>query len=495
MPRLPVPDQDANQWGALLNDFLRVGHLEDGSSRGVFDVINVRDFGTKGDGKEDDTKAVQDAFNAVTDHGGIVYFPTGNYYITGPLHIKKHRTHILGAGIYAATIIFNPASSSPLFDLNASPGVLYQCSIRNLGLLGMGEQQKIAIRATDTSELIVENIAVFVSWQGNTSIGLQLRGRDLGTIRKVNIFADRPISIEENPNSKDIALDHYHFEDLYLAPQMPTESCIHIAPQINLTNITLDGTNAFVLGKHGIYWDDPNPPTATSLYLNFQNIRREQSQDPNGYTIFINHYVQNVLLQNVSADTYAKGFFFRNVRYLTLQNCFYPGQPATTPQPEAFNADQTCWDIILQNCFFQVGSTVSIQGLEEVFSLQKYAGAFPATIYYDTSVNTNKNIKIYGANTFRHTGILAVGGIYAIPFHGTQKAAIVHIATYGEEGSINEGGIWLVTAQSVVLLTGTVNAAAVSSGGKLCVVYGSPVQVINNLSIAVTYVITVDWTA
>lgn len=35
MPRLPIPGQDAEQWGALLNEFLRVAHQEDGTIQGL----------------------------------------------------------------------------------------------------------------------------------------------------------------------------------------------------------------------------------------------------------------------------------------------------------------------------------------------------------------------------------------------------------------------------------------------------------------------------
>ncbi|MFQ8826719.1 MAG: glycosyl hydrolase family 28-related protein [Alistipes sp.] len=40
-------------------------------------VYDVRDFGAKGDGKADDTKAIQSALDHAIDHGGgTVYFPT-----------------------------------------------------------------------------------------------------------------------------------------------------------------------------------------------------------------------------------------------------------------------------------------------------------------------------------------------------------------------------------------------------------------------------------
>jgi hypothetical protein len=48
---------------------------------------NVRAFGAKGDGKTDDTEAIQKAINAAASsvHGGIVFFPAGVYNIAGPV--------------------------------------------------------------------------------------------------------------------------------------------------------------------------------------------------------------------------------------------------------------------------------------------------------------------------------------------------------------------------------------------------------------------------
>lgn len=50
------------------------------------DILNVRDFGAKGDGTADDTTAIQNAINhAQTNNIRDVYFPSGTYLITAPL--------------------------------------------------------------------------------------------------------------------------------------------------------------------------------------------------------------------------------------------------------------------------------------------------------------------------------------------------------------------------------------------------------------------------
>lgn len=73
------------------------------------DVINVKDYGAKGNGSHNDTDAIQDAIDAATlnTSSAIVYFPPHDisqyYRITAPLVCNKPVT-LLGAGMQGVTI-------------------------------------------------------------------------------------------------------------------------------------------------------------------------------------------------------------------------------------------------------------------------------------------------------------------------------------------------------------------------------------------------------
>jgi hypothetical protein len=52
-------------------------------------AVSVLDFGVRGDGKTDDTKAFQNALNSFGTRGGTVYVPAGTYLFSGSLNIPS----------------------------------------------------------------------------------------------------------------------------------------------------------------------------------------------------------------------------------------------------------------------------------------------------------------------------------------------------------------------------------------------------------------------
>ena len=108
MARLPMIGADNDNWGALLNEFLRIAHHEDGRLRGMCEAVNVRDYGAIGDGIANDTAAIQTAITAAAALSGEVCFPPGRTFkLVGPLTIPVGtnglRLQASGATINQAT--------------------------------------------------------------------------------------------------------------------------------------------------------------------------------------------------------------------------------------------------------------------------------------------------------------------------------------------------------------------------------------------------------
>ena len=74
----------------------------------VFDA--VRDFGAKGDGKTDDTAAIQKAIAAAREHGrnAIAYLPTGTYAVADTLRITGRDYSVGGSGFMSRLVWKGP---------------------------------------------------------------------------------------------------------------------------------------------------------------------------------------------------------------------------------------------------------------------------------------------------------------------------------------------------------------------------------------------------
>ena len=59
-------------------------------SCGQTDVYYVTRFGAKGDGVTNDAAAIQKAIDLATEKGGVVVFPSGKTFLSGPIELKSH---------------------------------------------------------------------------------------------------------------------------------------------------------------------------------------------------------------------------------------------------------------------------------------------------------------------------------------------------------------------------------------------------------------------
>ena len=135
MAALPTPGGDVGVWGGELNTFLSVAMNSDGTLKNAYygsAILNVKDYGAKGDGTTDDTTAFRNAVAAVPANGAVIVVPPGQYKIVGSggvgFDISGVRVHFLGAGprsvnegLLSGSVIFTPTASLTLVKhVNAS---------------------------------------------------------------------------------------------------------------------------------------------------------------------------------------------------------------------------------------------------------------------------------------------------------------------------------------------------------------------------------------
>ncbi len=75
-------------WLVLVQAMVRVS-IAAGQSSAAVRAGNVRDYGARGDGATDDTKAVQTAIDACSAKGEKLVFPAGTY-LTGTVYLRSH---------------------------------------------------------------------------------------------------------------------------------------------------------------------------------------------------------------------------------------------------------------------------------------------------------------------------------------------------------------------------------------------------------------------
>ncbi len=151
----------------IITTFLLSNILIAQSTRDISGNINVKDFGAKGDGKTDDTKAIQAAFDTVKKYnmGGKFYglyynvypeviFPAGKYIVSDTIKIAG--SVIRGFG--DAAIIQKKKEKDIFFSPRA-----WRMTIMGLTFLGGKNQLNLGNNNIDTGFIVVEKCKFYYS--------------------------------------------------------------------------------------------------------------------------------------------------------------------------------------------------------------------------------------------------------------------------------------------------------------------------------------------
>lgn len=162
-------------------------------------VINVKDYGAKGDGVTDDTQAFKNAIerDEIANSGKIVYVPKGTYLVSetinwprgahGGLYYK--RTTLLGESRQESIIKlkdnapgFSGEESKPVIDTKENRANGFRNRVENLTVnTGSGNSNAIGIKLNSNNGGGIFNVSV-ISDDGQGSHGIGLTDAELGPL-------------------------------------------------------------------------------------------------------------------------------------------------------------------------------------------------------------------------------------------------------------------------------------------------------------------------
>lgn len=170
-------------------------------------VVNVKDYGAKGDGVTDDTAAFKKAIerDQIANQGKIIYVPNGTYLVSDTINWPRgkskgnyyKRTSIIGETREKSIIklkdntpSFSQPQPKPIIDTRHNRANGFFNRVENLTLnTGSGNQSAIAIKLNSNNGGGIFNVSV-VSSDGKGSHGIDLTGAEIGPLLVKNVSVE-----------------------------------------------------------------------------------------------------------------------------------------------------------------------------------------------------------------------------------------------------------------------------------------------------------------
>jgi hypothetical protein len=337
----------------------------------MYRTMNVQDFGAGFRHQKNDDQAFADAFGMAGAEEqyarGKVIIPPGQYILTKQVKIQACDFHVIAGGGITTQINYFPVyGDGPVFLLKApGNGILWDCSVEGLTFLSSDTRRsKAAIQAVDCARLVVRDCGIAGKWTGgaNGSIGLFLQGREATTIDRWNGgIIDRPIVVGNNPNST-IDCDALVIRDTYMRAG-PQYAHIELCSDVVVKSLILEGYHAWGGGRWGLRWEDTQTQEIShKISLNGIHWENEDYGDGHLVSIKSKHGLVQFSARNCSntGKNGAGAFKLDDVHCASLDSCV-----VGSPRVEALSA-YNVRDLRWNNCFWQSGSKVHLNGMAEI---------------------------------------------------------------------------------------------------------------------------------
>ena len=172
-------------------------------------ILNIRDFGAKGNGVEDDTDAIQSAIDSVEkDTFGVIKIPLGNYLISKAI-VTKDNIYILGDGVGSVLVLKNNTFTEAMIINSNNTENSYNVNISNIALFGSkgyGSTTK-GISLSGIYNSTIENVKI----TDCSETGIEFKMGNVITntcyIKNCSIYGNDGYGIHTHPGASDIHIN------------------------------------------------------------------------------------------------------------------------------------------------------------------------------------------------------------------------------------------------------------------------------------------------
>ncbi|WP_162944326.1 glycosyl hydrolase family 28-related protein [Paenibacillus aceti] len=293
------------------------GHVATISAAASSKVLNVKDYGARGDGSTDDTAAVQQALDAAAGRGGQVYFPAGTYSVNPEKTLTvEGNTTIIGDG---TSSVIQASKRSFGWEMMRATGS--QIEIRNISLDGNMAVNRVLVIGGGSSKVKISK-SIVANATHNSNPGSDYY---IGVVSGIVVYGNtNQIEIDatevKNISAVNLTSGSLISRGIYVTTTWGSGE--KAAAQVSITNSHIHHIGPADDGD-GIYYEDSNLDKGQGMNTNSR--------------IAGNTFDHNA---KRAIKIYAQGITVENNRITNsyLNDNFYKGKDKGKPAPDMYSA-------------------------------------------------------------------------------------------------------------------------------------------------------------